>query len=310
MNETRPSNIPIEYQQKAEGVEMRIDPLRAEQLITSLSSIKARIQSASIGKPVRIVAVSKLKPVNDILALHRAPTSHLHFGENYLQELSEKASFLPRSIQWHFIGALQTNKCSSLARIPNLYLVSSIDAKKKADELNKGRGKYLESLPQRQPTTKPVSSDLEEDEATNKEDMDGDKIGVHVQVNTSGEDSKSGVPPQETTELCRHIIDNCPHLRLRGLMTIGAIARSQATKTASQENEDFRCLRDTRDRVARELGWDDETELELSMGMSEDFETAVRMGSDEVRVGSTIFGERPARKDAKIKEDVVQEGTT
>lgn len=83
-------------------------------------------------------------------------------------------------------------------------------------------------------------------------------------------------------------------------MTIGAIARSAATGTGEDaENEDFRLLREQRDLVARELGIVDR-ELELSMGMSGDFEGAIVMGSSEVRVGSTIFGERPAKGDATI----------
>jgi hypothetical protein len=61
---------------------------------------------------VRLVAVSKLKPANDILALHQAPTSHAHFGENYAQELKEKAELLPDSIKWHFIGGLQSGESS------------------------------------------------------------------------------------------------------------------------------------------------------------------------------------------------------
>jgi len=88
-------------------------------------------------------------------------------------------------------------------------------------------------------------------------------------------------------------------------MTIGAIARSQAT-TKETENEDFITLRSTRDDLAKELGVE-EGELELSMGMSEDFESAVRLGSSEVRVGSTIFGERPPKKDAKVIEDTEME---
>jgi PLP dependent protein len=78
-------------------------------------------------------------------------------------------------------------------------------------------------------------------------------------------------------------------------MTIGAIARSKAT-TPETENEDFLALRRERDAVAKELG----EELELSMGMSDDFEGAIQQGSDEVRVGSTIFGERPSKTDFKI----------
>ena len=92
---------------------------------------------------------------------------------------------------------------------------------------------------------------------------------------------------------------DCPSLRLLGLMTIGAIARSRAA-TSETENEDFAMLVAQRDLVVKELGLG--RELELSMGMSDDFEAAVKMGSDEVRIGSTIFGERPAKADAKIKE--------
>lgn len=124
---------------------------------------------------------------------------------------------------------------------------------------------------------------------------------MHVQVNTSGEDAKSGCAPGDAAvALCREIVETCPNLRLIGLMTIGAIARSKAT-TPENENEDFVALTQQRDLVAEALGLGAD-ELELSMGMSEDFEGAVRLGSGEVRVGSTIFGQRPARADAKIKE--------
>ena len=87
-------------------------------------------------------------------------------------------------------------------------------------------------------------------------------------------------------------------MNLLGLMTIGAIARSVAT-TPENENEDFALLKEQRDLVAKELGIESE-KLELSMGMSEDFEGAIAMGSSEVRIGSTIFGERPAKADAKL----------
>ena len=198
----------------------------------------------------------------------------------------EKASLLPRDIRWHFIGALQTNKCKSLAeQIPNLWCVSSVDASKKADALEKGRAALAEK-------------DDEESRAAAK-------LRVLVQVNTSGEEEKSGVEPADAAALCKHVREKCPHLQLAGLMTIGAIARSQAT-TEETENEDFIALRETRDRVASELGIEAK-ELELSMGMSSDFEGAIAQGSDEVRVGTTIFGERPAKKDAKVKEGTAEE---
>ncbi|KAL5117515.1 hypothetical protein ACEQ8H_004545 [Pleosporales sp. CAS-2024a] len=264
--------------------DMPIDAQRVKQLTENLTSIVSRIKTANkSNRNVRLIAVSKLKPANDILALHQQPNPiHTHFGENYVQELLEKSRLLPRSIQWHMIGGLQSNKCKQLAEhIPNLWCVSSVDSTKKANELEKGRKALLEK------------------------DKEADKLRIMVQVNTSGEQAKSGVEPAETAALCRHIIEQCPHLQLIGLMTIGAIARSKAT-TAENENEDFVSLRETRDKVAKELGWD-EAKLELSMGMSADFEGAIAMGSDEVRVGNQIFGERPPKKDAVVKEEVAQE---
>ncbi|OAA76634.1 alanine racemase family protein (ISS) [Akanthomyces lecanii RCEF 1005] len=255
---------------------MRIDPARAATLVSQLSSVQQRITALNAGRNVRLVAVSKLKPANDILALHQAPAQHQHFGENYAQELTQKAELLPRTIQWHFIGGLQSGHCKSLAKIPNLFCVSSVDTVKKANLLSNTR----ETLRSSDSAVPPLS--------------------VHVQVNTSGEDAKSGAQPgDETVALCREIVGKCPGLKLLGLMTIGAIARSKAT-TAESKNEDFVALKEQRNLVAEALGVEPAS-LELSMGMSEDFEGAIAEGSGEVRVGSTIFGQRPDRADAKIR---------
>jgi len=158
-----------------------------------------------------------------------------------------------------------------------------VDSEKKATQLDKGRAELH-------------SSQL----ATSSLTLG--PLNIHIQINTSGEESKSGVSPgADATALARHIISSCPHLQLVGLMTIGAIARSRGVKEG-EENEDFVSLRDERDRLENELG--DELKgqkLELSMGMSDDFEGAIQMGSDEVRVGSTIFGQRPAKEDFKVK---------
>jgi PLP dependent protein len=278
-------------------MKVSINPQRAQTLLSNISQIHSRISAQSPSQAVRLVAVSKLKPASDILALHRPPSSsdtrpQNHFGENYIQELLEKSKLLPKAIHWHFIGGLQSNKCLSLARdVDSLWAAESVDSEKKARLLNKGRGERNERL---------------------RKDggMEGmeEKLRVFLQVNTSGEESKSGLSPKssELLELAKLIHgDECPQLTLQGLMTIGAIARSQAT-TAETENEDFVTLRDTRDKLAEDLGMKQD-ELELSMGMSEDFESAIRMGSNEVRIGSTIFGERPPKKDAKIIEDVETE---
>lgn len=265
----------------ASDSDMHINPQRATQLIDNLGTVVAKIHAAGHGKAVRLLAVSKLKPSNDILALHQSPHAHVHFGENYQQELLSKSRLLPREIRWHFIGALQTNKCKPLAeQIPNLWCVESVDTSKKADQLEKGRGLLCEKSP----------------EYANV------PLRVFVQVNTSDEEEKSGVEPSEATELCNHVREQCPHLRLQGLMTIGAIARSKGA-SEGRENEDFIALKEVRKTVAKDLHID-EQDLELSMGMSEDFESAIRCGSDQVRVGSVIFGERPSKKDAQIQEGV------
>lgn len=243
------------------------------------------------------MAVSKLKPASDVLALHTAPSPNTihHFGENYFQELAEKAAILPATIKWHFIGALQTNKCRPLAEtVQNLWCVASVDTIKKADALDKGRAVLLERLKNDGPVAEGADAIPSQDPDT--------LLRILVQVNTSGEESKSGCSPDKAIQLCSHIRAHCSHLRLHGLMTIGAIARSQSMTTSS-ENEDFQVLRDTRETVARGLGVDP-TSLALSMGMSSDFEGAIAMGSDEVRIGSTIFGERSPRELARVRDDV------
>ncbi|EFX04807.1 alanine racemase family [Grosmannia clavigera kw1407] len=276
---------------------MRVDPARAAVLAANIQAVQERIAAAAAGRPVRLVAVSKLKPANDIVALHEGPAKQVHFGENYAQELRDKAVLLPRSIQWHFIGGLQSGHCKGLARIPNLWCVSSIDSAKKAKLLEAARAAFVRE--QQTLSSSSSSSVLP-------------PIHVHVQVNTSGEESKSGCAPgDDTVALCRTIVDECPHLRLLGLMTIGAIARSRATDAdaaaAGIENPDFVALREQRDLVQAALPMSTSTTdqpaagpLELSMGMSDDFVGAITSGSGEVRVGSTIFGLRPPKAEAKL----------
>ena len=170
--------------------------------------------------------------------------------------------------------------------------MESVDSVKKARLLDKGRGEYKKAI------------GAESGEGTVGEGNRAEEpLRVFVQVNTSGEESKGGVEPssEELVEICTFIQKECPNLHLQGVMTIGALARSQAT-TVDKENEDFVCLRDVRDKIAQKLGLNKD-ELELSMGMSEDFETAIAMGSDEIRVGSTIFGARPPKKEAKVLEE-------
>ncbi|KAF9586721.1 hypothetical protein BGW38_006263, partial [Lunasporangiospora selenospora] len=111
-------------------------------------------------------------------------------------------------------------------------------------------------------------------------------LRIFLQVNTSGEDTKSGMTPEEAVEVARHVVSSCPHLKLAGLMTIG----SPNPDLESGENPDFKLLSECRSKIQETLSVDD---LELSMGMSDDFSQALLQGSTNIRVGSTIFGSRP-----------------
>eukprot|EP00128_Syssomonas_multiformis_P008987 Colp12_sorted_trinity150504_noHs@36230 len=205
----------------------------------------------------RLVAVSKTKPVEALKEVY--DQGHRHFGENYVQELLEKAPQLPEDIEWHFIGHLQSNKCNMLTELGNLAVVETVGSVKLATALDKACVKNNRSRP----------------------------LDVMVQVNTSGEDSKHGAEPADAPAVAQHIVTNCPKLKLVGLMTIGQYGRDPALGP----NPDFDLLRECRSKVAQALGVSD-SDLELSMGMSGDYEQAIEQGSTNVRVGSTIFGER------------------
>lgn len=229
----------------------------------ALRDVAQRVQDASSkaghAKPARLVAVSKTKPAEAVKEAYDA--GHRTFGENYVQELLDKAPELPSDIQWHFIGHLQSNKVKALVEgVPNLAMVETVDSAKLADRLDRCVAAAGRAEP----------------------------LAVAVQVNTSGEESKYGVEPSEVVALAAHVAKSCPHLRLAGLMTIGM-------PDYSSRPENFECLSKCRDEAAAALGLSP-GDLELSMGMSGDFEAAIAMGSTNVRVGSTIFGARDYSK--------------
>lgn len=142
-------------------------------------------------------------------------------------------------------------------------------------------------------------------------DRGSSPLNVLLQVNASGEDSKSGLPPlsedspadSELIVVARHITEKCPRLRLQGLMTIGSITESLSQ---TDENHDFEALKRTRDVLERHMrnvlpqadNWGQNGRILMSMGMSSDFEVALRAGSDIVRVGTGIFGERHKKGEA------------
>ncbi|XP_078428507.1 uncharacterized protein LOC144700830 [Wolffia australiana] len=231
--------------------------------VAALRSVLQRVQQVAerAGRPaesVRVVGVSKTKPVSLIQQVYDA--GHRVFGENYVQEILEKAPQLPSDIQWHFIGHLQSNKAKSLvAGVPNLFMVQTVDDVKLANFLDRA-----------------VAS------------IGRKPLKVLVQVNTSGEESKSGVDPSGCVALAKHVKLSCPNLEFSGLMTIGMLDYSSTP-------ENFRTLAQCRAEVCKALGMEEDL-CELSMGMSGDFEQAIEMGSTNVRVGSTIFGPREYKK--------------
>lgn len=298
---------------------------RTSELVENLSAIQNRISSAqsstskstlsssssSSPSSVVLVAVSKLKPASDVAALYHA-ANHRHFGENYVQELVGKAKELPDDIRWHFIGALQSNKCAPLASsVRNLYAVETVDSCKKATGLQKGRTALRESL-----GLSSSSSDSRDGDGKTEEELM--RVKVFIQINTSGESEKSGLPADEEGQgqvlaLMRHVLEHCPDLELYGLMTIGALATSRdhhrgggggGGDNDDGGNVDFETLKRVRRAVEGRI--EGLPTLKLSMGMSEDFEDAVRQGSDEVRVGSRIFGARPPKQSKAVEKETAR----
>lgn len=230
----------------------------------AISATRARIDAlaSELGLPTapRLVAVSKTKPVPLLLEAYEA--GQRDFGENYAQELIDKSPLLPADIRWRFIGALQSNKAKPLVHgVRGLVCVETVDRLK-------------------------VASALES--AVASSERSAIKLDVMLQVNTSGEESKSGCEPADAPKLAASIAEKCPHLHIVGLMTIGA---PRPALEPGADDPDFVCLVRCRASVAEVLGVPAES-LELSMGMSGDWERAIRQGSTSVRVGSAIFGAR------------------
>lgn len=204
---------------------------------------------------VSLVAVSKTFPADAVAAAHAA--GQAAFGENYVQEAVDKIEALrPQrdELQWHFIGPIQSNKTRVIAE--QFDWVQSIDRLKVAQRLSEQRPAGLAPL------------------------------NVLLQVNISGEASKSGVAPADLQALA-HAVGQLPRLRLRGLMAI-----PEPDADATRQRAPLAAMRALFDRL-RTAGFDIDT---LSMGMSADLESAVLEGSTMVRIGTAIFGEREPRQ--------------
>lgn len=221
----------------------------------NLNAVRTRIAAAEreSGRKqgaVGLLAVSKTWPAEAVREAYVA--GQRAFGENYVQEGVAKAQVLADlPIEWHFIGPLQSNKTRAVAQ--HFAWVHSVDRLKIAQRLAEQRDVHLPPL------------------------------NVCLQVNVSGEDSKSGVAPDELAALAEGVL-TLPRLKLRGLMCIPEPSEDVAVLRAR-----FGLLRSLRDELAGRLGVDLDT---LSMGMSQDIEPAIAEGATMVRVGTAIFGGR------------------
>jgi pyridoxal phosphate enzyme (YggS family) len=229
-----------------------------EPLQAALARVHERISAAAraAGRApgsVALLAVSKAHPAEAVIAAARA--GQRRFGESYVQEAVAKIAQVrdeapDLALEWHFIGPIQSNKTRAIAA--HFDWVHSVD-----------RLKIAQRLAEQRPADRPP-------------------LEVLIQVNLSGEASKSGVPPAEAATLA-HAVARLPRLRLRGLMTI-----PQPERDAARQRVPFARLRELLERLRRE-GLDVDT---LSMGMSADLEAAIAEGATIVRIGTAIFGER------------------
>ena len=226
----------------------------------NLQAVKARIAGAAraAGRDpaaVTLLAVSKTHAPALIEEAFGAGQSA--FGENYVQEALDKMAALARlAIEWHLVGPLQSNKTRAAAE--HFQWVHTIDREKIARRLSEQRPEAMRAL------------------------------DVLVQVNVSGEASKSGVAPHEVAALAKAVAA-LPRLRLRGLMSV-----PEPTDDARLQRARFREVRELLESLKGE-GFALDT---LSMGMSADMEAAIAEGSTMVRIGTAIFGERQKVKDA------------
>lgn len=228
-----------------------------DQIAHNLAALRQRIARAADAvnrdpAGITVLAVTKTRTPQEVEAVLASGIGLV--GENRVQETEAKKAQVRAPAQWHLIGHLQTNKA---ARAVELFdVVQSVDSERLARSLDRHAGVL------------------------------GKELEVLVQVNTSGAETQSGAAPEAT----RSLVEQCaalPHLRVRGLMTIGALSAEPEPVRRS-----FRRLRDLRDELAGAgiagvaMDW-------LSMGMSGDFELAVAEGANLLRLGSALFGPRP-----------------
>ena len=216
-----------------------------------LSNIYSSIQNELASNEVTIIAVSKTKPVEDLMDAYQAGVRD--FGENYVQELVEKNSALPNDIRWHFIGHLQTNKVKYIA--PFVHLIQGVDSEKLLLEINK-QGKKINR-----------------------------KINCLLQIYIAKEETKFGMDEAELN----HVISLLPELEFVNIQ--GVMGMASFSDNPNLINKEFKYLHQLYQNI-KQLSIDNLSPKILSMGMSADYRIAVDCGSNMIRIGSMLFGER------------------
>lgn len=218
---------------------------------------EASLESGREKDAVTLIAVSKTKPIEMLKEVYDCGCRH--FGENKVQELTEKYEALPKDIKWHMIGHLQRNKVKYL--IGKTFLIHSVDSLRLAEEISK--------------------------EAV-KKDTD---VDILIEVNVAEEESKFGTTLDEAVKLTEDIA-KLPKIHIKGFMTIAPYVEDP-----EENRKYFRQLKQLSvDIMQKNI---DNVSVEfLSMGMTNDYQTAISEGADFVRVGTGIFGERDYSKRA------------
>ncbi len=214
-----------------------------DKVISKVEAARLRVSEHHI---VKIIGISKYSTSEDVATLYSA--GQRAFGENKVQDLKQKSSDLEElPLEWHFVGRLQKNKINNLIDL-NPTLVQSLDSLDLAQELNKKL------------------------EAKNK------KMSCLLQINSAKEDSKTGVMPEDAIEIYEKILNECPNIRLKGVMSIGAHVEDR-----NIIKDSFTTTKNIFDELKKHGA------KYCSMGMSSDFELAIVCGSNMIRVGSTLF---------------------
>lgn len=216
--------------------------------------------SGTLPEGVTLVAVSKFHPAEMIEEAYAA--GQRIFAESRENEFLKKVESLPKDIEWHFIGHLQTNKVKYV--VPYASMIQSVDSERLLDEIEKQMAK-----------------------------IDRPFIEVLLQLHVAQEVTKSGFTPDEISDLLTNvnIIERWPHIRLRGVMGMASFVDDQ-----EQWRREFRtivtCHKHLIEGPLKTQGIDAEQFSILSFGMSEDYQIAIEEGSNMVRVGTNIFGKR------------------